>query len=69
MKVTLTFNLPEEADEHKHALRGLDLYCAAFEFAEELRRLRKYGHGYETPDALLERLQVLWNESFGDLVP
>lgn len=49
MKATLTFNLPEEHDEHQTALKGLDYRYAIEDIKNELfRPYRK--HGYRDPE-------------------
>ncbi len=50
MKATLEFSLPEERDEHRHAIRGLDYFSALWGITEMLRRRRKYTE-YETDEA------------------
>lgn len=42
MKASLTFKLPEDADEHKHALQGLAYLMVLKDFDEHLRKLLKY---------------------------
>lgn len=49
MKATLTFNLPEEQEEHQTALKGIDYKCAIDSIKNELfRPYRK--HGYPDPE-------------------
>ena len=39
MKATLTFNLPEEKEEHEMAVHALDMYCVIIELREKLVRI------------------------------
>ena len=46
--VTIKFNLPEEQEEHKHAMEGSTYHLALWEIANEVfRPARK--HGYSDP--------------------
>lgn len=42
MKVTLEFNLPEDAQEHDLAMRGRDWYGALYALEMVLRNMVKY---------------------------
>lgn len=42
MKAILEFNLPEEAEDHLHALNGIKYKIALDELDEWLRKLSKY---------------------------
>lgn len=51
MKATLTFTLPEEAEEHRLALDG-NKWCAAVSaFDGQLRQTAKYNEGQEAEHA------------------
>jgi len=54
MKAVLEFNLPEEEDAHKMALKGNDYYCILFELQQELRGYLKYGHTFGSAHDVLE---------------
>ena len=43
MKAILEFNLPEERQEHKTAIKGIDYYCALIDFEQWLRLKNKHG--------------------------
>ncbi|MCP4570347.1 MAG: hypothetical protein GY841_22425 [FCB group bacterium] len=42
MKATLEFSLPEEQDEHRHAIHGLDYFSALWSIREAARRRLKH---------------------------
>lgn len=42
MIATLEFNLPEETDQLKLALRGLDYFAALWDIKQEIRNHNKY---------------------------
>ena len=42
MKIILEFDLPEETEEHRNALHGLDYLCVLQELDNWLRNLSKY---------------------------
>lgn len=48
MNATLSFNLPEEADAHRDAVRGGEYLCAIEEIVRELRDRAKYGKPEKT---------------------
>lgn len=61
-RATLEFQLPEESDEHRFAIRGADLYCAVAAYLETLRQMEKSGYQVTTEEsrrllaeALIER--------------
>lgn len=61
-KVTLTFSLPEESDDHKCALHGQDWRSIVFDVAMDLRNDLKYGHKFNTADEALEAVKTrLWD--------
>lgn len=41
-KATLTFSLPDEQEEYKTAMRGIDYYCALEDVRNVLREKVKY---------------------------
>ena len=47
-RLTIEFNLPEEQEDLDHAMRGEKYFFALTDFAEQLRKVRKYG---EIPEA------------------
>ena len=58
MTATLTFNLPEETEEHQIALDGRRWKAAMWDFRQALRS--KYKHGCQesfSPDELIEMLR------------
>lgn len=62
-KVTISFNLPEEAHEHKDAIHGADWKGIVYELSTLLRNKLKYGHEYKTADEALEAVRdALWEE-------
>ncbi len=59
-KVTFTYDLPEERNEHLIHVRAGEMFSAIWEFGQYLRRLQKYDHDYKTTDDLLEALKYEW---------
>jgi len=57
MQVILKFNLPEETDEFKMAIRGGDYWLVLWELSQLLRSKLKYGHDYKTADEAIESIQ------------
>ena len=55
MKSTLEFNLPEDAAEHRHAIRGAEYLAAIRELVKWLRDERKYR------DVTHEAESALWD--------
>ena len=54
MKATLTFDLPEEADEHTLAVNGGKFHSALWQTDQWLRGKLKYGHEYSDADTALQ---------------
>lgn len=54
MTATLTFNLPEEAEDHQTCLNGWKYKSCLVSLGENLRDKLEYGHKFETPDEVLE---------------
>lgn len=46
MKAILEFNLPDDADDHKYALAGLDSLLVISDILDEIRSFLKYESGY-----------------------
>lgn len=46
MKAVLKFNLPEEAQDHKYALAGVDALLLISDILNEIRSFLKYESGY-----------------------
>jgi hypothetical protein len=46
MKAILEFNLPDDADDHKYALAGLDSLLVISDVLNEIRSFLKYETGY-----------------------
>lgn len=63
-KAILSFNLPEETEEHKHALEGSAYYGIIWDIAEYVRSLRKYDERETLPkDEVMEKLLSLIEEA------
>lgn len=55
MRATLTFNLPEESQEHQHAINAIGYYCALTDMDDYLRsRLKNEDMSPEVHEALQE---------------
>jgi 3-methyladenine DNA glycosylase AlkC len=50
MKATLEFNLPEEHDEHRVAVQGMDWQMILFEVDQRLRDTVKHGDSEQLAD-------------------
>lgn len=46
MKAILEFNLPDDADDYKYALAGLDSLLVISDILDEIRSFLKYESGY-----------------------
>lgn len=57
MKAILEFNLPEEDEDHRHALNGQFYHSAIQSHLEELRKMLKYGHTFKTADEVIEHMR------------
>jgi len=62
MQVIIKFNLPEETNELKLALRGNDYWSVLWDLSQLLRDKLKYGHDHKTADEAIEAIQ---RELFG----
>lgn len=62
MKATLTFNLPEEQDEHKRAILAMEAFSLLHDIDQHLRSIVKHGEGaYESPEALAKHIrEQIW---------
>jgi len=67
MKATLTFDLPEEASEHRDAIDGYKWRVACQELRQDVRNWLKYGHPFKTPDEALEAVRAHLADSTSDL--
>lgn len=67
MKATLTFTLPDEANEHRDALDGYQWRRCCECLRSELRNWLKYGHSFKTPDEALEAVRTQVNALTSDL--
>ena len=60
MMATLEFELPEEQDEHRHALAGVDIGSVIRDLDNELRTLQRHGgKGAVSVEVVRERLLAL----------
>ena len=57
MKVTLTFDLPEDRQQHNAAVHGMDWALVCWELDEELRKFLKYDHNFKSADEALENIR------------
>ena len=57
MKGILKFNLPEEKNEFKLALRALDYFSLLFGLDQELRGFQKYGHNFKSINELIDYIR------------
>lgn len=46
MKAILEFNLPDDQDDHKYAIAGLDSLLVISDILDEIRSFLKYESGY-----------------------
>lgn len=65
MKATLEFNLPEESDEHRVAVQGMDWQMLLFEVDQKLRDTVKYGDSEQLAD-YAEKIRDYIYEGMGD---
>jgi len=54
MTAALTFNLPEESEEHQVAADGWKWKTCVADLDQVFRDKLKYGHDFKTPDEVLE---------------
>jgi hypothetical protein len=68
MKVTLEFNLEdhEQRKEHMRAIKSINVYCALSDFAEQLRKIRKYGENSEDVQMMIEELERTFYDILND---
>jgi len=57
-KATLTFNLPEEQEEHQMALKGAEWQNTVWEMDQWFRNKLKHGHGFKSAEEALEEGRV-----------
>ena len=63
MKATITFNLPEEKDDHFLALNGAKYYSCLFTLDQEMRSIIKHGHDFKAVEDLAEHIRDFIRES------
>lgn len=56
-QATLTFNLPEESEEHLCAVNAFKWKSVVSSLDNYLREQFKYGHSFKTPDEALEKVR------------
>lgn len=66
MTATLTFTMPDDRDAHTLAVHALDLYCVMCDLRDAMRTALKHGHKWATPDAAIEGLRDVMEESMRD---
>lgn len=66
MKVTMTFDLPEERDEHKMAIDGSKWFSAMFDMDQWFRSKLKYGNEFKDADEALEAGRERLHEILGE---
>jgi hypothetical protein len=59
MKATLEFNLPEESQEHLHAVRATDWYLFAWRFHQYLWKLNHDGDHPEIMPKIMEEFDEI----------
>ena len=59
MRATLEFNLPEDQEEHRYALAGVDLVAAIRALDADLRTLEKHGIRGSSASAIRQRLAAI----------
>lgn len=67
-KVTLSFNLPEEQEEFKTAMKAADLHASAWNFNHWLRNKIKYGSDNKLDEGTLQKVREEFLEHFGGLL-
>lgn len=58
-KHTIEFNLPEENNELKLALRASEYYGVIWDTLQQIRCYLKYGHQFKSIEEALESIQEL----------
>jgi len=66
MNATLSFQLPDERDEHKAALEGVEWKSVARLLDQVLRDQLKHGHKFETPSDALQATRDKLHELVGE---
>jgi hypothetical protein len=66
MKATLTFELPDEREEHSDAVNGTAWKAVAWHLDNLLRGWIKYGHEFKTPDDALQAARDALNDCVND---
>ena len=67
MTATLTFSLPDEEQDLRHALNGPEYYAALFTLQEKIRRLLKHGEYCEETRNVLGGLLAEVGETVGEM--
>ena len=57
MEAILKFNLPEDRNEHKLALKGSKYYSCLWEIDQTLRSILKHGHEYKDVEELAQYIR------------
>lgn len=58
-KVTIQFNLPDERDDHYHAMHAAEYHTALWEIANQVfRPARKHGYGDSKINEIIEKLDA-----------
>jgi hypothetical protein len=72
MKATLEYTLPEEADDHRYALSGVDALLAIDDIANEIRNFLNHGCGelkeYRDDDGIPHRCCYDTLEAVADFI-
>jgi hypothetical protein len=63
MKVSIKFNLPEEAELHLQAIRANEAWQALSRVDYKLRNIVKHGHNYKSVEELARELRNEINEA------
>ena len=67
MKATLTFDLPEERDDHLLATKASNMYGALWDVSQYLRQIDRYMDKQPDIDVMRERFYEILNENGFDL--
>lgn len=57
MKVTFSFNLPDDQREYEVAKQADNMQSLLWDFSQQLRSYRKYGHSFKTADDALDHIR------------
>ena len=63
MQATLTFNLPEDDAEHKHAINAVSYFSCLWDIDQQMRSALKHGHSFKTADELAEHIRDVIRDS------